>query len=66
MIKIFLCIYGQKMLGKTVYEHNRTPHRAFENKTPKEVLYGKKTEVNQLRIFGFQCTYTFRRKKDEV
>ena len=35
-----------------VYVQNRTPHRVLKNKTPKEVLSGKKLEVIHLRIFG--------------
>ena len=38
---------------KTVYVKNRTPHRLLENKTPKEIFFGKKLEFNHLRIFGF-------------
>ena len=33
-----------------VYVHNRTPHRVLENKTPEEIFFGKKPEVNHLRI----------------
>ena len=36
-----------------VYVHNRTPHRVLENKTPKEVFFGKKPEVSHLIIFGY-------------
>ena len=36
----------------TVYVHNRTPHRALENKTLEEVFSGQKPEVSHLRIFG--------------
>ena len=35
-----------------VYVQNRTPHRVLKKKTPEEVFYGKKLEVNHLRIFG--------------
>ena len=35
-----------------VYVQNRTPHRVLENKTPEEVFFDKKLEVNHLRIFG--------------
>ena len=28
------------------------PHIVLKNKTPEEVLFGKKPEVNHLRIFG--------------
>jgi len=35
-----------------VYVQNRMPHRAFGNKTPKELFTGKKLEVSHLRIFG--------------
>ena len=31
---------------------NCTPHRVLENKTPKEVFFGKKPEFIHLRIFG--------------
>ena len=34
-----------------VYVHNCTPHRVLENKTPEEVFFEKKPEVNHLRIF---------------
>ena len=32
---------------------NRTPHRVLENKTPEELFFGKKLEVNHLRIFSY-------------
>ena len=35
-----------------MYVQNCTPHRVLENKTPEEVLSGKKLEVVHLRIFG--------------
>ena len=35
-----------------VYVQNCTPHRVLKNKTPKEVLSSKKSEINHLRIFG--------------
>ena len=37
---------------KTMYVHNRTPHRVLKNKKPEEFFFGKKPEVNHLRIFG--------------
>ena len=46
-----------------VYVQNRTPHRVLENKTPEEVFSGKKPEVNHLRIFTVQCTYTFQKRR---
>ena len=38
---------------KTMYVQNRTPHRALDNKTLKEVLSREKLEVIHLSIFGF-------------
>ena len=35
-----------------VYVQNRTPQRVFKNKTPEELFFDKKLEVNHLRIFG--------------
>ena len=35
-----------------MYVQNHTPHRVLKNKTPEEVFFGKKPEVNHLRIFG--------------
>ena len=35
-----------------VYVQNRTSHRVLENKTPEQVFFDKKLEVNPLRIFG--------------
>ena len=46
MIKIFLWIYGKKMLEQLCM------HKVLENKTPKEVFFSKKLEVSHLRIFG--------------
>ena len=36
----------------TVYVHNCTPHKVLKNKKPKDVFFGKKPEVNHLRIFS--------------
>ena len=36
----------------TVYVHNHSPHKVLENKKPEEVFFGKKPQVNHLRIFG--------------
>ena len=36
-----------------VYVQNCTPQRVLENKTLKEVFFGKKPEVSHLRIFGY-------------
>ena len=35
-----------------VYVQNRAPHRVLKNKTPEEVLFGKKPRVGHLRLFG--------------
>ena len=35
-----------------VYVQNHTPHRVLKNKTPEEVFFGKKPEVNHLRKFS--------------
>ena len=40
----------------TVYVQNHTPHRVLENKTPKEVFFGKKLEVFISEYLDFQCT----------
>ena len=34
-----------------MYVQNHTLHRVLNNTTPEEVLFGKKLEVNHLRIF---------------
>ena len=35
-----------------VYVQNCTPHRVLENNTPEELFFGRKPEVNHLRIFS--------------
>ena len=35
-----------------VYVQKCTPHRVLKDKTPEEAFFGKKLEVNHLRIFG--------------
>ena len=35
-----------------MYVWNHTPHRVLKNKTPEEVFFNKKREVNHLRIFS--------------
>ena len=37
----------------SVYVQNRSPHRVFENKTPKEAFTGVNPDVSHLKIFGF-------------
>jgi hypothetical protein len=41
-----------KAASTAVYIQNRCPHKALEEKTPKEVFTGKKPSVDHLRIFG--------------
>ena len=36
----------------SVYVQNCTPHGVLKNKTPEEVLFGKKPEVSHIRIFS--------------
>ena len=36
-----------------MYVQNHTLHRVLENKTPEEAFFGKKPEVNHIKIFGF-------------
>ena len=43
----------EKATRTTMYVQNRTPDRVLENKTPKEVFFGKKPEVCHLKIFGY-------------
>ena len=42
-----------KAARKTVYVHNRTPHRRLNNKTPEEDFSGEKPKDIHFRIFGF-------------
>jgi transposase InsO family protein len=42
----------QQMIATAAYLHNRSPNRALGGMTPYEKRYGKKPEVNHLRIPG--------------
>ena len=37
----------------SIYVQNKSPHRVFGNKTPKEAFTGVNPNVSHLRIFGF-------------
>jgi hypothetical protein len=37
--------------GMAIYVQNISPHKILGNKTPEEVITGKKPEVSHLRIF---------------
>jgi hypothetical protein len=54
MIKIFLCICGQKKQRRKYTCRIKVCTRFFENKTSKEMFLGEKLEFNHFRIFG--CT----------
>jgi hypothetical protein len=47
-----------------VYVQNRLSHSFLGFKTPEEMFSGKKPEVIHLKIFGRQCLYTFRKKRE--
>jgi hypothetical protein len=38
----------------TIYVQNRSPHRILKDMTPEEAFSGKKSNVENLRIFGCQ------------
>jgi hypothetical protein len=41
-----------EVASTVVYIQNRCPHKALEEKTPKEVFTDKKPSIDHLRIFG--------------
>ena len=43
---------------------NRTPTQVLNNKTPYEVLFGKKPDFDKLRVFGCLC-YSHRKARDK-
>ena len=53
MIKIFLCIFRRKLPEQQCMYRTVLPNRVLQNKTPKEVFFGKKPEVIHLKIFGY-------------
>ena len=44
--------FWAEAINTVVYLKNRSPTKILDSKTPFEVLYGYKTEVGHLRIFG--------------
>jgi hypothetical protein len=45
-------LWGEATM-KTIYVHNISPHRILKDMTPEEAFFGKKPNVENLRIFGY-------------
>jgi hypothetical protein len=59
-LPMLLC---EEACNKTIYVKNKSPHRILEEKTPVEAFTGVKLEIGHLRIFGFQFTSMFLRRR---
>ena len=44
--------FGAEAINTAVYLKNRSPTRCLDSVTPFEALYGSKTAVNNLKVFG--------------
>lgn len=56
--------FWAESVSTAVYLRNRCPTKAIKGKTPYEALYGKKPNVNHLRVFG--CDAYTHIPKDEA
>ena len=49
--------YQQESLKASVYIYNITPHSSLGFKSPFELLYNKKPNLNNIKIWGSICYY---------
>jgi transposase InsO family protein len=48
-------VFLAKACSTAVYIYNRSPTTALKDKTPYECLFGRKTDISNLRVFGCKC-----------
>ncbi|CAB4020330.1 Retrovirus-related Pol poly from transposon TNT 1-94 [Paramuricea clavata] len=48
-------VFWAEACNTAVYLHNRSPTVALKDKTPHECLFGEKTDVSNLKVFGCMC-----------